>query len=893
MSTAFKSRSRHLYLLIAATAVAATLLGCGAPKTPVPTVETFTTIPEVTLFTARRQTSFITLPIQTRQGTLTITPVGDSTFDLATLRVFQIQQNNGSITSPATEQFFGQPIAITDRGSRLTAALPQTIPGRWKLPDVGPIELEITIPTTTPPGDYHLTGYQVAPVHIRVADLTLPMQPATIALATTRTDILAAAYPQTWGAIEGSYLDRGDAAQRAAVAQLDALVSAAQRHGVNLYVENLMPIVTVDNVGRVSLDWRAYDRTVAPWMDGSPFDNKIGLAAWLVPAPPRRIADTPAQLRQYWQQCITHARDHGWTTTPVLLHPALLDPNASTDRIEKVLTVLKNDVDSQVAVVCRPGIKTDQPMLWSTDEGNALPETGALATPESVRVWPWMTQARHLAGFVWRHAATADSPSATPSPAQSENTPDAIDAEDASGEARTTHALFTLSPAGPLPTLRLTWLTDGLNDIAHFGLLQHRADPAVVGLVLAGVVGRTGLPPLTKANEQQTWDIPTPRFLAANWPTGNRTWSELDAMIDVLTVAGTPGSITPMSPDDPLYLRTQEWIAAARRPAARLAAYRFSLTPSRGDSLLRVTPDLIVENPHDQPLQLATVYPTLPERWDTQSRGSFTVEANQGFAVAAPIAVYLDALPAPVGPLPIDVREQGGPEGIPVASVLAPIPVRRMRSTTEPPTIDGHFKDWPADNPSIFGAMRLQTPYLNRPIIQSGTYAALPSAAAVQWQYDADYIYALIRCPQPQTDDQRNTDWPTLDGRWWNADGVQIQLAGGLKIIPGQTRIVTIAIKPSGIVQTRQCIPDAGQPLTFTDGPTGLRSAVLAVHDGYIIELAIPRKWFPTDHDADPNIPAWRVNVLRHVHDSLRSSSWSGPLLDDADIGMMGALIGE
>ena len=99
---------------------------------------------------------------------------------------------------------------------------------------------------------------------------------------------------------------------------------------------------------------------------------------------------------------------------------------------------------------------------------------------------------------------------------------------------------------------------------------------------------------------------------------------------------------------------------------------------------------------------------------------------------------------------------------------------------------------------------------------------------------------------------------------------------------------------------------EGGLALHWTDGTgdaTGLRYAVISqpqsraagVTPGYAVQLAIPRKWWPIDHDHDPNLPCRRVNVLLHRANPDGggiTTSWSGPLIDDSDIPMMGLLVG-
>jgi hypothetical protein len=83
--------------------------------------------------------------------------------------------------------------------------------------------------------------------------------------------------------------------------------------------------------------------------------------------------------------------------------------------------------------------------------------------------------------------------------------------------------------------------------------------------------------------------------------------------------------------------------------------------------------------------------------------------------------------------------------------------------------------------------------------------------------------------------------------------------------------------------------------LEWTDGSTGLKYGITTDRGGYTVELALPRKWFGVAGavGAVGGDAKWRVNVLRHRGSDLVSTSWSGPVVDDWDLGMMGLLVGE
>ena len=137
-------------------------------------------------------------------------------------------------------------------------------------------------------------------------------------------------------------------------------------------------------------------------------------------------------------------------------------------------------------------------------------------------------------------------------------------------------------------------------------------------------------------------------------------------------------------------------------------------------------------------------------------------------------------------------------------------------------------------------------------------------------------------------------------------------------------RVVKVAFKPAGVVlvQTGQVVQDGkgGVGITWKDGPpagaavAGIKYGISIQREGgrvvgYTVEAAIPRAWvegeakaetqnakLQTQNEGDAagvEVPAWRVNVLRHRAGELVSASWSGPMVEDDDVGMMGAMMGE
>jgi hypothetical protein len=297
--------------------------------------------------------------------------------------------------------------------------------------------------------------------------------------------------------------------------------------------------------------------------------------------------------------------------------------------------------------------------------------------------------------------------------------------------------------------------------------------------------------------------------------------------------------------------------------------------------------------------------------------------------------------------LEITERYAGAVRPLPVQ-----LPIYRMPAVEEgngPPKLDGKAEDWPTEGLGrTYGEMKVDLRYLSRADLLAGTLrganvAAAPGgtgegaanrSATVRWSYDKDYLYLLAQCPQDVLSDERSSQWPVravgegvgLNGgaRWWGSDGLQVVLgampptnrptnlsaAAAAWADATASRVVKVAFKPAGVVlvRTGQVVRDAhsGVPgVVWRDGeppggPNVKHSVVLEKRDGrvtgYTVEAAIPRAWVDGPNAAvveGTHGPAWRVNVLWHRGADLTSTSWAGPLVDDDDMAMMGALLGE
>lgn len=872
----------------------------------------------------RRQSSYVKLDIREVVPGMEIevgAAEGSSPLPLEAITAYSARILRGTVTGPQVDQLTGSPGISADTGSYLIPAQSTTAGDtrRFTLAEPMPVYLKVEAPPAEEPGtyDYPITirgprkgDVKSMVLRVEVADIALPTEPRVLAVATTNTTDLSRIFPETFGTINAIYLDRDDPVTAPAIQQLDVLVKAAQKEGVALFVEDVGPRVRVDDVGRVTIDWEGYDRLMQPYMDGTAFADRVPLQVWLAPVPPRRMRDTATQLRQYMASCVEHFSEKGWIATPVFMHPAMVEPagdEARDKELQEVITqTMQLHLSRDMLAVTTPDATVAHARLWVVDDSDPrLPPAGLLATEQSEREWPWVCAGRGIRGFVWRSAvagATDLRQGVSASTWDESRRPLLVALNTPVPPPKTKDKKAVPPPPNftVVPTLRMAAVSQGLSDTTLLGLLEKRSDAVISSEVLGGLVGRTGI--TTVIPPGGVLPTATPGYLYAGWPADRETWNDLPGMLQRLVLANDPGHRVAISADDPLYLATKLWLAQAHRPVVRVSGYRFNVRSSLDGPVLEMGIELHTENPVGAAVETVTELESLPGDLNFNQTSTGTIPAHGLRRVALPAAGHLDSL-INLQPAIVSVTEKTGGA---VLRLPVNLPIHRAAPVESPPKVDGRGEDWLPSRPNtVYGPMPIGTRYLTRPQFLTGAIRHEATPATVQWAYDSDNLYLLARCPQETLTDERNTDWPAQGAagaaRWWGSDGLQVQLAS-IPVGNGTAgQVLDVAFKPGGVLLVRTGkVAGDGTPIRWSDAQpvTGIKYGIVIDKAdgrtrGYSVEAAIPRRWID-DPQRPANAPvAWRVNVLRHRASDLVSTSWSGPLVSDDDVALMGILIGN
>ncbi len=81
-----------------------------------------------------------------------------------------------------------------------------------------------------------------------------------------------------------SWLDTSNRHVRTGLVVLRELMRVGHQHRLDLFDRDIRPVLKRDRDGKVQLQWGSYDSVVKPYLDGTAFADRLGVAAWPAPA---------------------------------------------------------------------------------------------------------------------------------------------------------------------------------------------------------------------------------------------------------------------------------------------------------------------------------------------------------------------------------------------------------------------------------------------------------------------------------------------------------------------------------------------------------------------------------------------------------------------------------
>ncbi len=396
--------------------------------------------------------------------------------------------------------------------------------------------VEIRIEPATATGVYHGAvvveaaggGRIRTPIALEVEDLPLSPKEAVPILANVQLGPIIAAHTQLDP--ENLRLALSDPDARRALLRTFQLL---HDHGLHPFTSEVHPRFEQDIDGTVRLDWTDYDAFCGPLIDGSAYADGLAAAAWPLPvdlAQPEAalyggMASTVfgAVLRDYASAVVRHSDETGRIERSFVYFDVANDANPSSEELASIrrLATLMSLVDDRLRFVARLVPQNMAPFGWFEHchaDLTSLVDVWAtparyqhgptLARLQTLGQWTWLVPDRppfsgsiaieappiHARSLPWQaflqgHGAILLD-RATDWPTDVFDKPIRDRGQASDGWLVYPGAMFGLD--GPVPSVRLKQLQQGLQDYARLRLLSEKGRARTSQLVAASLLKAVG-----------------------------------------------------------------------------------------------------------------------------------------------------------------------------------------------------------------------------------------------------------------------------------------------------------------------------------------------------------------------------------------------------------------
>ena len=782
--------------------------------------------------------------------------------------------------------------------ARFYDALIPIDPARRELPDLAAGErlavwVDVAVPRDALAGEYQADiavrsggATRRATLKLKVYDLVLPDYRAVPCIGGFTNETIFRLFIRRRDAASGrertfvpDRLDTDGEEVRAALVIIRELMRMAHDHRLDLFDKSIRPAIKRDRDAKVELRWEDYDSIVKPYLDGTAFDDRIGVAAW--PAPLR--ADWPrgdhyggTATKRYRQtvsdvrdQTVAHFKELGaerklffWPRTGgggaegyrsyVALARLIRQGGAGTP----MLTTLSpsppaarpqppKGFASLAEMFAPAGDRYDFSAATKTAAGDLagvylrpgpppyLPGGGVGASPADVRALAWLAMKYRCRGIFM---------------------PEVLDP---AGDPRSHPAaerLFYPHDGRFVASVRLKWLRRGLQDAAYLWLLVQRRRPSLAKAATDTMV-RYGS--LAAAGEHYL----DPRL--NGWVRDGQLWlAARKVLLEEAHAAVHPEAVSKQQ------LRAQQLAWRALRSRAcrmRVERARARILPRAGGGF-RASVTVELHNELATALDAELRLDRLPEGWRA-SEPSRKVRLGAGERAAVTLSAEGQAVATgPDGKLEFGATLTPSVGG--AVAVKAAAPFIRAGAVTGKINIDGRLDDWPMRPGNTAGGFVLLG---RRGAVGDGLARRQTAVFALR---DERNLYLAFRCEEPQPGTVRALPSNLLDYDQLLALGedlVEVILDPGNQAAAAED-LYHLAAKCNGAVLAERGIR-VDPPL----GKAGPWAAAAAVAVGkqpkaWAVEMRIPLASFGQAGDAD----VWGMNFARFATAGCEASSWTG-----------------
>lgn len=759
---------------------------------------------------------------------------------------------------------------------------------------VGPGErlavwVDVAVPRDALPGDYAGVvtvptnkGEMRAKVALKVYDFVLPNARPVACLG-------GFAYETIFSTFGGSVPVRLDASRqdvRAGLTIIRQLMRLAHEHRIDLFDKSIHPTIKRDASGAVALQWGQYDNIVKPYLDGTAFADRIGVAAW--PAPFRAAGgDGWPKTTNYggigteayrktasavMSETVKHFKSLGFADR-LFVWPRSDPAGRSAYERHVVLARLVRSAGSEIPILTELPPDPPAQTVWKKpDDFGSLADMYAppahLIDPNEAKR---LSGQSHLLEGLWLRPGRPPylgSCGVLGSPADVRSLawvamkydcpgifiPEVLNwsVSGGGGEDRLFYPGKDSPANAVLPSVRLKRLRRGLQDSAYLWLLRQRGREAVARIMIDTMVRYAGL---AAAGDHYLDARPD------GWVADGQMWVAARRLLaeEVLS-AVHPERVSRRQ----LLAEQLSW----KRLQQRTCRVRVERIRSRAEMLaggsIRAVIRAELYNQRAHPVEVQIRIANLPVGWKPMTdRFSRRLAGNE----LAVVELSAEGDRQSAGPdakinipliLTTDLHQESG--------IPASVPFIRAGFLTNTIDIDGKLSDWPVRPGNTAGNFIV----LGRR--GRGGKGLARRQTAVFAVRDERNLYLAFRCDEPEMDKIR--------ARADNIVRYEQFLAAGEDMVevivdPGgraknAADLYHLVVKSNGVVLAERGI--GAEEHKVRPWPVRLQSAVKRGEKLWVVELAIPLDSFGTDGLS----PVWGINFTRFATAEAEASSWSG-----------------
>ncbi len=769
--------------------------------------------------------------------------------------------------------------------------------------DVGPGErlavwVDVAVRRDRLPGDYvgaitasSSRGLTRAKVALKVYDFVLPDAKPVACMG-------GFGYETIFSTFGGAVPVRLDAAKedvRAGLTVIRRLMRLAHEHRVDLFDKSIHPTIKRDMSGAVALRWDDYDNIVKPYLDGSAFDDRVGVSAW--PAPFRTGWPEPANYGGIAADAyrktagavlagtVEHFKSIGFGDRLFVWPRSDSSGQRAYERYSSLARLVRlTGPETPILTELPPARRNTgvPPMLRNTGVppvlrfGNPPKDFASLAdmyAPPAHMVNPSdakrLARSHRLAGLWLRPGrppylggcGVLSSPAdvralawiAMKYDCPGVFIPEVLNwSKQAGNEDRLFYPGKTSDGDTVFPSVRLKRLRRGLQDVAYLWLLRQRQRAAVARVMIDTMVHYACL----DAAGDHHLDA---RF--RGWVADGEVWTSARRLLaeEVLS------AVHPENVSRRQLLSEQLAWKQLRQLTCRVRVERIRsrvkmLGHGRFAAVVRAELYNEQTNPVDVELRIAD----LPAGWKpTTARIQKRLKGSE----LTVLTLAAEGVGIPTGSdakinIPLAMTTTPGR----TEDLLACVPFIRAGTVAKAIVIDGNLDDWPLRAGNTAGAFIV----LGRRGRGGKGLARRRTSAFVT--RDDKNLYVAFRCDEPKMD--------RLHARADNIVRYEQFLAAGedmveLIIDPGRKAksaadLYHLVVKCNGVILAERGI--GAEPARVKPWPVRVRSAVAKDKKLWVVELAIPLKAFGPDGTE----PLWGINFTRFATAESEASSWAG-----------------